>query len=84
MLFSFQKLKRDQEMASAKRAIAEVARRDGITVAEVRAAMIEAIEEGYNSTDPLVQARWAEIPREGEIPTPEELIIWAGKQLRQE
>ena len=82
MLFDFGKKRREMEMASARRAIAEVARREGKTIEEVRASMIEAIEEAYKTPDPNAQALWAQIPREGEIPTPEELIIWAGKRLR--
>lgn len=78
-LFDFQK---KQDMASARRAIEGVARKEGLTVEEVRASMMEAIEEAFNNPDPEVQARWTMIPREGKIPTPEELIIWVGKQLR--
>lgn len=78
-LFDFQK-KRDME--SARRAIEGVARKEGLTVEEVRASMMEAIEEAFSNPDPIIQARWAQIPCEGEIPTPEELIIWVGKQLR--
>ena len=81
MLFDFNKKRRELEMESAKRAIAEVARREGKTIDEVRASMIEAIEEAYKTPDPSAQALWATIPREGEIPTPEELIIWVGKRL---
>ena len=81
MIFNLQRFQKEQDMAAAKRAIAEVARREGTSIEEVRAAMMEAIEEAYKSTDPVVKARWAEIPREGEIPTPEELIIWVGKRL---
>ena len=81
MIFDLQKFRKEQEMAAAKRAIAEVARRERTTIEDVRAAMTEAIMEAYNSPDPVVKARWAQIPCEGEIPTPEELIIWAGKRI---
>ena len=81
MLFDFNKKRRELEMESAKRAIAEVARREGKTIEEVRASMIEAIEEAYKTPDLSAQALWATIPREGEIPTPEELIIWVGKRI---
>lgn len=43
--------------------------------------MIEAMSEGFNSKDPAARAMWAQIPCEGEIPTPEELIAWVGKRL---
>lgn len=43
--------------------------------------MIEAMTEGFNSKDPSARAMWAQIPCEGEMPTPEELIAWVGKGL---
>ena len=76
------RLLREAELASAKRAIQEVARRERKSVEEVRAAMIDAMKEGFNSEDPEVRAMWAQIPCEGEMPTPEELIGWASRQIR--
>lgn len=81
MIFDFSKKRRELDMASAKRALAEVARCEGITIEEVRAAIIESIEEAYHTSDPTAKALWAQIPCEGEVPTPEELIIWVGKRL---
>ena len=81
MVFNLQQFRRDQEMASAKRAIAEVAKKEGTSIENVRAAMMEAIEVAYRTADPTARALWADIPCEGEIPTPEELIIWVGKRL---
>ena len=52
-----------------------------IKPSEVRTAMIEAMTEGFNSKDPSARAMWAQIPCEGEMPTPEELIAWVGKGL---
>jgi hypothetical protein len=32
---------------------------------------------GMVNQDPEVQKKWGEIPCEGSVPTPEELILWA-------
>ena len=82
MVLSFNKARREAELAAARRAIEEVARREHKTVEEVRADMTEAMLEGWNSSDPAARALWQTIPCEGEMPTPEELIAWAGKRLR--
>lgn len=82
MVLSFKKARREAELAAARRAIEEVARREHKTVEEVRADMTEAMLEGWNSSDPAARALWQTIPCEGEMPTPEELIAWAGKRLR--
>lgn len=82
MVLSFKKARREVELAAARRAIEEVARREHKTVEEVRADMTEAMLEGWNSSDPAARALWQTIPCEGEMPTPEELIAWAGKRLR--
>lgn len=81
MVLSFKKARREAELAAARRAIEEVARREHKTVEEVRADMTEAMLEGWNSSDPAARALWQTIPCEGEMPTPEELIAWAGKRL---
>ena len=81
MVVGMLKAQREAELAAARRAIEEVARREHKTVENVRADMIEAMTEGFNSKDPAVRAMWAQIPCEGEIPTPEELIAWVGKRL---
>ena len=82
MVLSFKKARREAELAAARRAIEEVARREHKTVEEVRADMTEAMLEGWYSSDPAARALWQTIPCEGEMPTPEELIAWAGKRLR--
>lgn len=82
MVLSFKNARREAELAAARRAIEEVARREHKTVEEVRADMTEAMLEGWNSSDPAARALWQTIPCEGEMPTPEELIAWAGKRLR--
>lgn len=70
-----------KEMAVAKRAITEAARREGITEEEFRAEMTDALMEGYNNPDPNIQAVWKTVPCAGDVPTPEEVIIWASARL---
>lgn len=55
-------------------AIEKVAQANGRSVEEVRTEMEAAIQEGLSSTDPKVKEFWAQVPCEGEIPTPEEYI----------
>ena len=81
MVIEMLKAQREAELAAARRAIEKVARREHKAVEEVRADMIEAMSEGFNSKDPAARAMWAQIPCEGERPTPEELIAWVGKRL---
>lgn len=54
-----------------------IAKREGVSAQEVKAAMQEAIQEGFNNLDPAVREQWAQIPIEGDVPTPEEVIFWA-------
>lgn len=65
-------------------AIQTVAEREGVSVAQVRADMEEAILAAWNHPDPAVRAIWDSIPRAGKIPTPEELIAWGAQTLRTE
>lgn len=82
MVVEMKKTQREAELVAARRAIEKVALKEHKTVEEVRTAMIEAMTEGFNSKDPSARALWQTIPCEGEMPTPEELIAWAGKRLR--
>lgn len=54
-----------------------IAKREGISTQEVRAAMQEAIQEGFNNPNPVVHSRWEEISSEGSVPNPEAVILWA-------
>ena len=53
---------------------AQIAAQNHTTVEEVRREMEHAMLEGYENPDPGILARWASLPRQGDIPTPEELI----------
>lgn len=52
------------------------------TVDQVRKEILFVMEDAQQCEDPLVQARWARIPRSGEKPTVEELITYITDILR--
>lgn len=59
-----------------------IARQEHLSVQEVREEMTEAMREGQNSRDPIVQARWAAIPRKGAELTLEEFVEYMAKVAR--
>lgn len=67
---------------SAEQALQEVALRHNTTVEEVRKEIKLAMLAGLCNTAPTVQAKWKEIPRVGDVPTPEELITYAAEKVK--
>ena len=67
----------------ATRTLEAVAMKEGVTVSEVKKEIQKAMLIGLCSQDPAVQAHWAKIPREGEVPTPEEVILFLTEQFAQ-
>lgn len=65
----------------ATRALEAVAMKEGVTVSEVKKEIQKAMLIGLCSQDPAVQAYWAKIPREGEVPTPEEVILFLAGEV---
>lgn len=66
----------EARLERAKRAIEEVARRNGVTVEEVRREIGLAILMARPKGD-----SWREIPCAGTVPTPEELIAYCAEQV---
>ena len=60
------------------------AKERNITVEEMRANIAARIEQGMNDPDPEKRASWEQIPRTGEIPTPEEWLRYAVEKLEEE
>ena len=58
-----------------------LARERNITVEEMREIISARIRRGMNDPDPEKRAQWEAIPREGEIPTPEEWLYYAVNTL---
>lgn len=48
----------------------------GISANEVKAQIQAAIIQGLSNPDPSVQKAWQSIPRQGETPLPEELLLY--------
>ena len=69
-----------QVMEAGRRAIREVARREGISEAEGRAELEFSIREAYDLNNPM----WANSPFTDGVPTPEEFIIWTAELVRKE
>lgn len=71
-----------QKLSVAENAIRKIAIREGVTVEYVRKQMQIAMINGLCSSDPEVKAFWDSIPREKEVPTPEELIIYVSEMVK--
>ena len=71
----------NEALKRAKRSIKQLAKSHGVSEAEVRAEMEEAMRAGMANPDPAVQARWASIQWRGETPTVEEFIACITEQI---
>lgn len=58
------------------RAMKQIAKEHNTTVEEVKNEIKIVIEEAMKNHDPVFQAEWEKIPREGEIPTPEDVLTY--------
>jgi len=64
-----------------RKALKEVAKNHGISVAEVRREIELATTSAQANPDPQVQAKLTAVPKKGEIPTPEELIAHIARMV---
>lgn len=71
-----------QKLSVAENAIRKIAIREGVTIEYVRKQMQIAMINSLCSSDPEVKAFWDSIPREKEVPTPEELIIYISEIVK--
>ena len=62
-------------VAKAERALKQLAKKEGVSVETVRHEIEIAISAARKSTDPKAQNFWKSVPRKGEYPTPEEVIV---------
>lgn len=60
----------------AENSIRKIAADSGESVESVRRNIQLAMVNGLASADPDVQRFWQSVPHEGELPTPEELILY--------
>lgn len=70
----------ERKHIDADAALREVARKNHITVDEVRKEIQLAMIAAMCNPDPVVQKRWREIPHTGDTITPEDLITYIAKQ----
>ena len=65
----------------AEKALKKIAKRDGISVREVKREIEIAVAAARENPDPKSQAFWNAIPCRGEQPTPEEVITYIADTL---
>jgi len=71
-----------KKLRIAENAINRISMHEGKTVDEIKREIKNAIIIGLNNRDLHVQAYWKDIPCEGEIPTPEEVIVYPAEKLK--
>lgn len=65
----------------ARNVIARVAKQQGISTAQCRSDIQEAILEAWAITDPVIRQTQIQLVGEERIPTPEEFILLLASQL---
>lgn len=69
-------------LVAAEKALQIIAKREGISVDHVRKHIQLAMLNGLVSNDPQIQTNWACIPRQGGVPTPEELVAACAVKIK--
>lgn len=64
------------ELIRACQMIKHLADEHGVTEAEVRSDLLEAMKAGRNNPDPRVKEKWAAFHYAGEYPTADEFLAW--------
>lgn len=75
------KVKKKMTKEKSEQIYKQIALKNGVTVEEVKTQIKLAMVVGMCNQSPEVQAKWAEIPHDGNVPTPEELLIYLTTQL---
>lgn len=67
-----------KEQKAMEKTISQIAKKHGVTEAEVRRDITELIVESMKNAqaDPVARELWKCCPCAGDIPTPEEFIFW--------
>lgn len=69
-------------MNKIKRALREIAKREGMSAKQVYHEMQAAIDAGFHSHDPAVQAVWREVPALHGKPRPEDVVKYCVHKVR--
>lgn len=65
-----------------QKALKKIAKKEGISVAEVKHEIEVAIAFGQSNPDKQIQQRWEEVPSKGKMPTAEEVILQLAKKVK--
>lgn len=68
----------------AEKIYQQVAIKNHTTVDEVKKQIKLAMLIGMSNQDPVIKKRWAEIPHDGEVATPEELLLYLSSCVKKE
>lgn len=66
----------EEEIEKMRNELRGIAQKQGETVEELREVLEEYIACAYSNPDPRIQKRLRTCPRAGELPTPEEFLLW--------
>lgn len=67
--------------AKVRAALRRTAKMNNVSYSEMMEEIRRAMAYAMASDDPLVQERWASVPRKGEVPTPEEFIAYTSELI---
>ena len=70
--------------SKGKKAIEQVALKNGISVAEARREIELAIDAAIANPDPKAQEFWDKYIKDGRKPTPEEFIVYMADKIKKE
>ncbi len=73
---------KQSKIEAAEKAIEQIAFEHGVTVYEIRKQIDIAMINGLVSDDPKIKVFWQNVPRVGEYPTPEELIVYLSNMVK--
>jgi cell division protein YceG involved in septum cleavage len=76
------KIMERKKLQNAEKALRQISLREGKTVNEVKNEIKKAMLIGLCSQDTKVQEYWRRIPCEGDIPTPEEVIVFLAYEAK--
>lgn len=67
---------------TVERTLRKIAKKEGISVAEVKHEIEIAIAYGQSNPDTKIQKEWQAVSCKGETPTPEEVILQLAKKVK--
>lgn len=64
-----------------KKALDQTAKKHNVSADTVRSEIEKTIDELYNSSDPIIRAKWHSICNDGSKPTVEQLLEYMKKEV---